>query len=170
MGEVGKALGRNFGGMPAWAWLGIFAVGMLAFRTLRRPPAASPSASGPAATSESSGPTVPIILAPLSTRTRTVAVVPVPGPAPARPAHLSAEGAHAWTALLTWWAGGGAGTPPDATGVTQDRERRAYESALQWYVQHPAGTAPPGVYSDVSGYTVQTFDPTVDGYGTAPAG
>jgi len=162
MGEVGKALGRNFGGMPAWAWLGLFAVAMILYRTLRRPPATL-SADGTAAASESSGPTVPIILAPLQTSTRTVVVgTPPGGPGPRRPHHLSAAGSHAWDALATWWASGGTGSPPDASGLTQDRERAAYDAAFQWYVEHPVGTAPPGVLTQ-SGYSVQVIDPTTDG-------
>lgn len=164
MSGVGKSLTRKLGPLPAWAWLGLFAVVMVVLRTVRRPAASSPA--GQVAPSE--GPSVPVILAPLQTHTE-VTTLPAATPAAplAYPSTLKKKEVHAFDSLVSWWQAGGGGQPPTPVEV-RSRNLPIYSQQAAYYQAHPytsgagsTGTQPSSVVDD---YHVDVYSPVEDSY------
>lgn len=154
MGQVGKALTRKLGPAPAYVWLGLFAVFMLVYRSRHKAAAAGTPL-------ESSGPIVPVNIGPTRSESQQTVTLyrPPSQPIPYGTVNRKSEGA--FQALITWWQGGGQGSPPDINGVKNKRDRALFAQELNYYRANPysSGTLPNAGGSIA---TSETTDPTTD--------
>jgi hypothetical protein len=153
VGKVGSALTRKIGPAPAYVWLGLFAVGMVILRMIRRPSNSASTAGG------SSGPIVPVNIGPTRQESSTTVQLFRPASQPLPYGTVNRKSEPAFQGLIDWWMQGGSGTAPDAQGVRNKRDRTLFEQELNYYKANPysAGTIPTSGGSDLH---TETTDPT----------